>query len=143
MKRAAKSSTPAKFSEFPKTYSALCALLMPRMIHDEIELQNVTEIMDFMAGHRLTKDQSDYLNILATLAADFEDQNIAMLPKLAPHEFLSAHLENIGMSASAWGALIGIDRSTASRLIRGERNLTATHIRNTAKALAIEPELLI
>jgi hypothetical protein len=38
---------------------------------------------------------------------------------------------------------IGIDRSTASRLLRGERALNAKHIRNTAKALHIAPELLI
>ena len=30
---------------------------MPRTIHDEIELENVAEIIDLMAGHRLTKDQ--------------------------------------------------------------------------------------
>ncbi len=57
--------------------------------------------------------------------------------------FLTAHLENIGMSASKWGELIGIDRSSASRLLRGVRSLNATHIRNTARALAIAPELLI
>jgi antitoxin component HigA of HigAB toxin-antitoxin module len=33
--------------------------------------------------------------------------------------------------------------STASRLLRGERGLSANHIRNTAKALHIAPELLI
>ena len=47
------------------------------------------------------------------------------------------------MSASAWGELIGIDRSTASRLLRGKRGLNASHIRNTAAALSIAPELLI
>lgn len=143
MKNAAKTSTPTSFPEFPKNYSALCAILMPRTIHDEIELENVTDIIDLMAGHELTEDQADYLNTLATLAADFEDQNVPALQKLAPHELLTAHLGNIGMSASKWGALIGIDRSTASRLLRGERRLNATHIRNTAKALAIAPELLI
>jgi antitoxin component HigA of HigAB toxin-antitoxin module len=143
MKRTAKNTIPAKFSELPKSYAALCAILMPRSIHDGIELENVTEIIDLMAGHKLNKDQADYLNTLATLAADFEDQNVPTLPKLPPHEFLAAHLENIGMSASKWGELIAIDRSTASRLLRGERNLSATHIRNTAKALAIAPDLLI
>lgn len=116
---------------------------MPRTIHDESELENVTEIPDLIAGHNLTKDQADYLATLATLAADYEDRNIDPLPKLPPHEFLAAHLEDIGMSASEWGKLIGIDRSTASRLLRGERNLNAAHIRGTAKALAIAPELLI
>jgi HTH-type transcriptional regulator/antitoxin HigA len=143
MKRIAKSRTLTKFSELPKSYGSLCSILMPRRIDDEIELEQVTEMIDLMAGHRLTKDQADYLDTLATLAADFENQHTPALPTLAPHELLAAHLENIGMSASAWGALIGIDRSTASRLLRGERSLTANHIRNTTKALSISPELLI
>ncbi len=143
MKRTAKNTTPANFSELPKSYAALCAILMPRTIHDETELGNVTEILDLMAGHKLTNDQADYLDTLATLVADYEDSNVESLPKLLPHEFLAAHLENIGMSASAWGQLIGIDRSTASRLQSGERGLNAAHIRNTAKALAIAPGLLI
>ena len=107
------------------------------------ELDHITEIIDLMAGHKLTKGQADYPEKLATLAADFEDQNTGALPKPAPHEFLAAHLDNIGLSASAWGELIGIDRSTASRLLRGERGPSATHIRNTAAALSIAPELMI
>lgn len=143
MKRRSKTSAPAKFSELPKTYAALCSLLMPRTVHDEIELEIVTEFIDLMAGQKLNKDQSDYLNTLATLAADFEDHNVAAQPKLPPHELLAAHLGNIGMSASEWGKLIGIDRSTASRLLRGERPLNTTHIRHTAKSLHLAPELLI
>ena len=143
MKRRSKTSLPTKFSELPKTYAALCSLLMPRTVHDEIELEIVTEFIDLMAGQKLNKDQSDYLNTLATLAADFEDQNVAAPPKLPPHELLAAHLGNIGISATEWGKLIGIDRSTASRLLRGERPLSTTHIRNTATALHIAPELLI
>ena len=96
-----------------------------------------------MEGHKLTNDQADYLDTLATLAADYEDQNMEPLTKLPPHQFLAAHLDNICLSASAWGELIGIDRSTASRLLRGERGLNTNHIRNTAKALSIAPELLI
>lgn len=143
MKRATHISMPSKFSELPKSYVALCSILMPRVIHDEIELENVTELIDLIAGHKLTKDQVDYLDTLAALAADYEDQHVPSLPMLAPHKFLAAHLENIGMSVSKWGERIGIDRSTASRLIRGERSLNANHIRNTAKALGIPPELLI
>ena len=143
MKASANTSAPTRFPDFPKSYAALCAILMPRTIHDEAELDNVTELIDLMAGHKLTNDQADYLNTLATLAADFEDGNVDELPKPAPHKFLAAHLENISMSASRWGELIGIDRSTASRLLRGERKLSTTHIRNTAKVLNIAPELLI
>ena len=60
MKRSAKAPIPTRFPALPKSYAALCAIFMPRTIHDEIELGNVTKILDLMAGHTLTKDQADY-----------------------------------------------------------------------------------
>jgi hypothetical protein len=47
------------------------------------------------------------------------------------------------MKATHWGKLIGIDRSTASRLLRGERKFNTAHIRKTAEALHLEASLLI
>lgn len=132
-----------RFSAMPKTYAALCRLHMPRTIHDGVELEAATEIIDLMAGHKLTRDQEDYLTTLADLVAVYEGNHIDQLPKLKPHDFLAAHLDNIGMSATAWGKLIGIDRSTASRLLRGERKLNTDHIRKTAKALHIDAGLMI
>jgi antitoxin component HigA of HigAB toxin-antitoxin module len=99
---AAKPTLP-RFAKLPKTYAALCRLHLPRTLHDEIELDAVTEIIDLMA----------------------------------------AHLDNIGMTATEWGRLIGIDRSTASLLLRGERKFNTSHVRKTAEALSLEASLLI
>ena len=143
MSRTRHQASLPKFSALPKTYESLCRLHMPRTIHDPIELDAATEIIDLMAGHKLTKDQEDYLTTLADLVAVYEENNVTHFSKLKPREFLAAHLENIGMSAAAWGQLIGIDRSTASRLLRGERKLNTDHIRKTAESLHIEASLLI
>ena len=140
--KATKPNLPS-FATLPKTYEALCRLHMPRTLHDDIELDLVTEIIDLMAGHTLNQDQSDYLETLSELAEAYESANHAALPALPPHEFLAAHLENIGMTATEWGKLIGIDRSTASRLLRGERKFNTAHIRKTADALGLNPSLLI
>jgi antitoxin component HigA of HigAB toxin-antitoxin module len=134
---------PSSFTRLPKTYEALCRIHLPRTLHDDIELEAVTEIIDLMAGHPLNKDQSDYLETLSELAEAYESANHAALPALPPHEFLAAHLENIGMTATEWGKLIGIDRSTASRLLRGERKFNTTHVRKTAGALHLDASLLI
>ena len=134
---------PPSFSKLPKTYEALCRLHLPRTLHDEIELDTVTEIIDLMAGHTLNTNQADYLETLSELAEAYESANYETLPSLPPHEFLAAHLENIGMSATEWGKLIGIDRSTASRLLRGERKFNTAHVRKTAEALNLEASLLI
>jgi len=142
MRITAKPSLPS-FSKLPKSYEALCRILMPRTIHDDIELDAVTEIIDLMASHNLTPDQADYLDTLSELAEAYETANLEAMPKLPAQEFLAAHLENIGMSATEWGRLIGIDRSTASRLLRGERKFNTTHIRKTAEALNLDAALLI
>ena len=131
------------FAKLPKTYEALCRLHLPRTLHDEIELEAVTGIIDLMAGHPLNADQADYLETLAELAEVYESANHETLPALPPHEFLAAHLENIGMTATEWGKLIGIDRSTASRLLRGERKFNTTHVRKTSEALGLEASHLI
>ncbi len=154
------------FAKLPKTYEALCRLHLhlPRTLHDEIELDAVTEIIDLMAGHTFNKDQADYLETLAELAEAYESTTHETLPALPPHEFLAAHLQNIGMTATEWGKLIGIDRSTASRLpppascllppascllppasclLRGERKFNTAHVRKTAEALNLDASLLI
>jgi HTH-type transcriptional regulator / antitoxin HigA len=125
------------FARLPKTYEALCRLHLPRTLHDEVELETVTAIIDLMAGHPLNADQADYLETLAELAEAYESIHHESPAALPPHELLAAHLENIGMNATEWGKLIGIDRSTASRLLRGERKLNTTHVRRTADALGI------
>jgi hypothetical protein len=37
------------------------------------------------------------------------------------------------MSATEWGKLIGIDRSTASRLLRGERRFNTNHVQKNGR----------
>jgi len=135
--------TLPSFARLPKTYEALCRLHLPRTLHDEIELETVTAIIDLMAGHALTADQADYLQTLSELAEAYESIHHETPPALPPHEFLAAHLENIGMTATEWGKLIGIDRSTASRLLRGERKLNTAHVRKTVDALGIEAADLV
>jgi HTH-type transcriptional regulator / antitoxin HigA len=137
-----KTSLPS-FSRLPKSYDALCRIHMPRTLHDEDELETVTGIIDLMAGHELSADQADYLETLSELAAAYEAAHYDELPCLPPHAFLAAHLENIGLTITEWGKRIGIDRSTASRLIRGERKLNTGHIKKTAAALNIDPSLMI
>ena len=131
------------FAKLPKTYETLCRIYLPRTLHDEIELEAVTKIIDLMAGHSLTADQADYLETLTALSEAYESANYEGPPSLPPHEFLAAHLENIGMTATEWGKLIGIDRSTASRLLRGERKFNTGHIRKTAGAFGLDAALLI
>jgi hypothetical protein len=56
--------------------------------------------------------------------------------------FKTVHLVNTGMTATEWGTLIGIDRSTASRLLRGRTQIQHRRPRlETAQALGLEASL--
>jgi hypothetical protein len=69
-----------EFTRLAKAYAGLCRMLMPRPIHDKVDFENVTEITDAMAGHKLAADGSMTVSrfIRATLRSavrGFTDKN--------------------------------------------------------------------
>ena len=45
---------------------------MPRPIHDKVAYANAVEIIDALAGHKLSKDQEDYLEAMALFVREYE-----------------------------------------------------------------------
>ncbi len=78
MERHTKKATDARagFARLPKDFAGLCRVLTPCPDHDQTELQNVTEITDLTAGHKLTPDQEDYFDLLCRLIEDFEEERV-------------------------------------------------------------------
>ncbi|MDD5262225.1 MAG: helix-turn-helix domain-containing protein [Methylacidiphilales bacterium] len=132
------------FDELPKTYEGLCLLLLPRPIHDKMELENSTEMVDLLAGHKLNVEQEDYLDLLSDIIADYEEECAPVkVRKMAPLEALKYLLQENGMNASQLAALLGVDRSLGARIVRGERYLTAEHISKLAKHFAVNPGIFL
>src|SRR5882724_4288077 len=80
MEGEAMKKTPTRviaFADMPKDYKGLIALLPLRPIHDNVDLENATEIAEAMAGHSLTRDQDDYFDVLTTLIEQYEGSNAA------------------------------------------------------------------
>lgn len=69
-----------QFADLPKDYDGLCEILPPRLIHDKADFENVTEITDAMAGHKLSPDQDDYFDLLCRLIEDYEREKLAVRP---------------------------------------------------------------
>ncbi|HEY7087287.1 MAG TPA: hypothetical protein VH518_04310 [Tepidisphaeraceae bacterium] len=133
----------ANFLEFPETFAGLCRMLPPRPIHDEVELQNATEVIDAMAGHRLNADQEDYLEVLSGLVGAYEDQRHRKdLSHINPLDSLQYLVEQNGLTASGLGELLG-NRSLGSKLLRGERELSKANIRVLSKRFKVSPELFL
>ena len=64
-----------EFARLPKDYIGLCRTLMPRPIRDGVDYENVTEITDALAGHKLTADQEDYFDLLCRLIEVYESKH--------------------------------------------------------------------
>ena len=58
----------------PKTYEELVRLYPPRKIHDSVELENATEVADWIALHAKNDAQLDYLELLGDLLDEYENQ---------------------------------------------------------------------
>ena len=134
--------TKIEFVRLPKDYAGLCRMLTPRPIHDKAEFENVTEITDAMAGHKLTADQEDYFDLLCRLIEDYEKERLDT-PKGSALEALQHLLEAHDMSAADLARLLGVHRTLGAMILRGERQLTLAHVRTLAKHFSVSADLFL
>ena len=130
------------FARLPKDYASLCQILTPRPIHDKAEFENVLEITDAMAGHKLTKDQEDYFELLCRLIEDYEKASVDP-PKVTALEALHHLLEAHSMTAADLARLLSVHRTLGAMILRGERQLTLNHVRTLARHFGVSADLFL
>ena len=131
-----------RFERLPTDYSALCRVFLPRPIRDRVDLENVTEIADAMAGHKLSKDQSDYFEMLCQLIENYETEHVPKA-KVSGTEALRYILEEHGMSGADLSRLLGAHRTLGPMILRGERKLTVDHVRTLSEHFKVSAELFL
>ncbi len=132
------------FAEVPTTYNALCRVHLPRPIHDKIDLQNATEIVDFLAGHKLNNDQEDYLDLLSDLVAEYEEEHAPFhARKMSGVDIIVYLLEENDLNASDLSRILGTDRTLGSKILRGERSLTVPHMKKLGRRFSVDPGLFL
>ena len=131
-----------RFEQLPTDYSALCRKFLPRPIRDRVDLENVTEIADAMAGHKLAKDQSDYFEMLCQLIENYEAEHVTKA-KVPGTEALRHLLEEHGMSGADLSRLLGAHRTLGPMILRGERKLTVDHVRTLSEHFKVSAELFL
>jgi len=129
----AKRKIKHRFEDLPRDYFGLVSLLPPRPIHDEADLSNVLEITDAMAlwAENFTPDQEDYFEALCSFIEKYEAEHVKW-PKVSGVDALKHLLDENGMKAADLARLLGVHRNLGSSILRGERKLTAQHIRALA-----------
>jgi HTH-type transcriptional regulator / antitoxin HigA len=134
------STATTRPKQMPKTYPGLVELMPPRTIHDDVDLENVTEIIDRLAVlDRPTKDQADYLETLSTLVAAYETAHHSLdVSRLGPLDTLRFLLNEHGLNASDLGRILG-QRQLGSAILRGDRQLSKAHILKLAAHFDVSP----
>jgi HTH-type transcriptional regulator/antitoxin HigA len=128
------------FAALPTSYRALCCdVLLPRPLRTRSEYRAALAVAETMAGHDLTNDQDDYLDALSTFVEAWEDAHEPRLPAVAPVEILRNLLDENNLAGTDLARLLGVTRSLASRLLSGERQLTATHIAVLSARFRLNP----
>jgi len=140
MKATSHLTTP--FAKIPKTYAGLTEMYLLRPIHDQIDAENAAEMISLLAGHALNAEQADYLDLLSDLYERWERAQFP-IDRATGAELLRLVLAERNEGGADLAKLLGIDASLAYRLLRGERQLTATQIRKVADTYGIDPVALL
>jgi HTH-type transcriptional regulator / antitoxin HigA len=131
-----------RFEAMPKDYAGLCGLLLPRPIHDKHELDNVAELAEAMAGHKLNRDQSDYFALLCKLIEDYEQEQVPV-SEASGLDALRHLLAEHGLSGADLSKMLGAHRTLGPMILRGERKLTANHIRILSSNFGVSADLFL
>src|SRR6266571_6527541 len=137
-------TTPVRYEDIPKTYDRLLAMHPLRPIHNDVELEHATEIIDILAGHNLHADQADYLDVLSTLVEAYENTHYPLDdPAICGLDALRALLDDHGMSATDLARLLGVHRSMGSKLLKGKRALTSRHLQMLSERFKVSADLFL
>jgi HTH-type transcriptional regulator/antitoxin HigA len=130
-------------AEVPGTYEELVRLYPPRKIHDQIELENATEVADWLALRAKNDAQLDYFELLGDLIDQYENSPGKADKSADPLEMLRYLVEENGITTRQLGKILGVDHSVAARILTGERSITVEHARKVGARFKVEPQLFL
>ena len=129
----------------PNRFSDLVGLMPPQAILDEVHHKNTLDMIDrLMAGGKLTKGQSLYLETLVQLVHVYESTHFNIdTSNISGLDSLEHLLNENSMNASDLARLLGVHVSMGSKILKGERSLTVDHLKKLAKRFRVRPDLFI
>lgn len=128
----------------PRTFAELAGMYPLRPIRSERDLDRAEAVATQLAVlDRRSRDQEDYLQTLSLLMEAYENEHHAIeTSDLDPIEILRSLMESHGISASALGRLLG-NRSLGAAILRGDRELSKSHILTLCEHFAVGAQLFL
>jgi HTH-type transcriptional regulator/antitoxin HigA len=140
----AKTTKASTTGDLPSRFTDLVARMPPHVIRDEADYDNVIEFMDrLLARPKLSKGQTDFFETWTVLIGAYEDEHHAIdISDISGLDSLKYLLEQNNMNASDLGNLLG-NRSLGSKILRGERELSKTHLKVLAERFKVDAGLFL
>lgn len=111
-----------------------------RPIRNKADYQEALAVATELSSRTdLTSEQTDYLEVLTKVIADYEDKHFEM-SKHSPQEILAFLVAENQMSGSDLGRILG-NRTLGPAIISGRRSLSKTHIKKLAEYFSVSPAL--
>jgi HTH-type transcriptional regulator / antitoxin HigA len=127
---------PAKFEE-------LVGLMPPQAIMDDAQHEETIQMIDrLMATRKLSKGQELYLETLVQLVGAYEATHHSVEAGDAL-DALKLLLSDHGINASGLAKLLGVHASMGSKILKGERSLTAGHIKLLSAKFKVRAETFL
>lgn len=132
------------YADVPKTYRELCELYLPRPVRDDDEDTAATEMMNALAVFQtLNTEQRDYFDVLTEFVDAYDKAKTVRWPKVKGLDVLKHLLDEHGLNAAELSRILGASRNLGAMILRGDRNLTLSHIRKLSAHFKVSPELFI
>ena len=138
-----KTATRLSFSQLPKTFDGLVRFHTPRPIHDEVSYENTVEFVDALAGQKLNADQDDYLLLLSGLVEQYEADTLPKRRGVSGLSMLKYVLEENDLTGDDLAKILGVDRSVAYRILKGERGLTTAHLKALRDRFGVSADVFV
>ena len=128
----------------PESYEDLCRILMPRTIHDKVDLEKAMQVMNWIAVRAATKDQCDYAGTLADLVTAYEVAHGMRIDfELTGLELLKKIMKESGTSQDRLASIMGIKQATVAKIMMGARRITIDHAKRLAKHFKVPAAALL
>jgi HTH-type transcriptional regulator/antitoxin HigA len=128
----------------PRSFQELCSLCWPRPIHDNVDYDNVTEMLDrLVLQKRRSKDQDEYLEILTLLVENYDAKQVGLkTARQDPIATLRFLMEGRDMSGSDLGRVLG-NRSLGPAILRGDRKISKANAIKLARHFSLSPSVFL
>jgi HTH-type transcriptional regulator / antitoxin HigA len=132
-------------TKLPGRFEELVRLMPPQAIQDDVQYENTLEMIDrLMAARRLTSGQALYLETLVQLLQAYESERHAIdISGISGLDSLKHLMDQNHMTASDLARTLGVHPSMGSKILRGQRALTASHLKKLARRFKVSPELFL